>query len=158
MLTGLSTMYLYLRPNVPGTVTLLDAAREYDIENFIHIPTDEVYMSTVAGSFVETDNLGPSSPYSASKASSDLLARPYLITHSLPVLITRCTNNYGPYQHPEKLIPLFVTNLLEGKKFPYIWNGRERPQLDLCYRSLSGDRFSSRLWRSRGDLQHWRRQ
>lgn len=108
----------FIRTNVLGTGTLLEAAQETGIEKFVHISTDEVYGSTISGSFKETDNLNPSSPYAASKASSDLLALSYVITHDLPVLITRCTNNYGPYQYPEKLIPLFVTNLLEGKRVP----------------------------------------
>jgi dTDP-glucose 4,6-dehydratase len=107
---------VFIRTNIFGTYTLLEAALKQGIGRFIHISTDEVYGSTLAGSFRETDNLNPSSPYSASKASSDLLARSYFITYDLPVIITRCTNNYGPYQYPEKLIPLFATNLLEEKK------------------------------------------
>jgi dTDP-glucose 4,6-dehydratase len=107
---------VFIRTNIFGTYTLLEAAVKQGIGRFIHISTDEVYGSTRDGSFRETDNLNPSSPYSASKASSDLLARSYFITYDLPVIITRCTNNYGPYQYPEKLIPLFTTNLLEEKK------------------------------------------
>jgi dTDP-glucose 4,6-dehydratase len=113
----------FIRTNVLGTFTLLDAALSAHVDRFIHISTDEVYGSTRKGSFRETDPLNPSSPYSSSKASSDLIARSYCITHGLPVLITRCTNNYGPYQYPEKLIPLFVTNLLEGKKIPVYGTG-----------------------------------
>jgi dTDP-glucose 4,6-dehydratase len=108
----------FVRTNVLGTFTLLDAALAAGVDRFIHVSTDEVYGSTETGSFCEKDFLNPSSPYSASKASSDLLARSYSITHNLPVLVTRSTNNYGPYQYPEKLIPLFVTNLLEGKSVP----------------------------------------
>ena len=85
---------------------------------------DEVYGSTQEGSFVETDNLNPSSPYSSSKAGSDLFDRSFFITHDLPVIITRCTNNYGPYRFPEKLIPLFATNLLKGKKLPVYGTGK----------------------------------
>ena len=114
----------FIRTNVLGTFTLLDAALSAHIDRFIHISTDEVYGSTRKGSFRETDPLNPSSPYSSSKASSDLIARSYCITDGLPVLITRCTNNYGPYQYPEKLIPLFVTNLLEGKKIPVYGTGK----------------------------------
>jgi dTDP-glucose 4,6-dehydratase len=110
--------------NVLGTFTLLDYALKHGVRRFIHVSTDEVYGSTREGSFVETDNLNPSSPYSASKAGSDLLARSFFITHGLPVIVTRCTNNYGPYQFPEKLIPLFATNLLEGKKVPVYGTGK----------------------------------
>ena len=85
---------------------------------------DEVYGSAATGSFTETDLLNPSSPYSASKAASDLLARAFFITHGLPVIVTRCTNNYGPFQYPEKLIPFFVTNLLKGKKVPVYGTGK----------------------------------
>jgi len=114
----------FIKTNVLGTFTLLDVALSEHIDRFIHISTDEVYGSTSRGSFKETDPLNPSSPYSSSKASSDLIARSYFITHGLPVIITRCTNNYGPYQYPEKLIPLFITNLLEGKKIPVYGTGK----------------------------------
>jgi dTDP-glucose 4,6-dehydratase len=114
----------FIRTNVLGTFTLLDAALSEHIDRFIHISTDEVYGSTSKGSFRETDPLNPSSPYSSSKASSDLIARSYFVTHGLPVIITRCTNNYGPYQYPEKLIPVFITNLLEGKKIPVYGTGK----------------------------------
>ena len=114
----------FVRTNVLGTFTLLDYALKHGVRRFIHVSTDEVYGSTREGSFVETDNLNPSSPYSASKAGSDLLARSFFITHGLPVIVTRCTNNYGPYHFPEKLIPLFATNLLEGKKVPVYGTGR----------------------------------
>ena len=114
----------FVRTNVLGTFTLLDYALKHGVRRFIHVSTDEVYGSTPEGSFVETDNLNPSSPYSSSKAGSDLLARSFFITHGLPVIVTRCTNNYGPYQFPEKLIPLFATNLLEGKKVPVYGSGK----------------------------------
>jgi len=110
--------------NVVGTFTLLESARKFDIKRFIHISTDEVYGSRERGSFREKDRLTPSSPYSSSKAGSDLLAQSYFITHKLPVIITRCTNNFGPYQYPEKLIPLFITNLLENKKVPIYGTGK----------------------------------
>ena len=114
----------FVRTNVLGTFTLLDCARKHGARRFIHISTDEVYGSTHEGSFAETDTLNPSSPYSSSKAASDLLARSFFITHGLPVIVTRCTNNYGPYQFPEKLIPFFTTNLLQGKKVPVYGTGR----------------------------------
>jgi dTDP-glucose 4,6-dehydratase len=113
----------FIRTNVLGTFTLLDVALNLDIKRFIHISTDEVYGSIATGSFAEDAPLNPSSPYSSSKASSDLIARSYFITHGLPVIITRCTNNYGPYQYPEKLIPLFITNLIEGKSVPVYGTG-----------------------------------
>jgi dTDP-glucose 4,6-dehydratase len=114
---------IFVRTNVLGTNTLLQAAQELGVKRFLHVSTDEVYGSIVKGSFVETDILSPSSPYSASKAGSDLLALSYHTTHKLPVVVTRCTNNYGPYQFPEKLIPLFVTNLLQGKRVPVYGDG-----------------------------------
>ena len=114
----------FVRTNVTGTYVLLDAALKHSIQRFVHISTDEVYGSTMRDSFTETDPLNPSSPYSASKAGSDLIARSFFVTHGLPVVVTRCTNNFGPYQHPEKLIPLFITNLLEGKQVPVYGDGR----------------------------------
>lgn len=108
---------VFVKTNTLGANILLESAKERKIK-FIQISTDEVYGSSKDYSFKETDNLNPSSPYSASKASADLLAQSYFITHDLPVIITRTTNNFGPYQYPEKLIPLFVTNLIEGKKVP----------------------------------------
>jgi dTDP-glucose 4,6-dehydratase len=107
---------VFVQTNVVGTDTLLKCALEQDIDKFVHVSTDEVYGSIDEGSFTEEDPLEPSSPYSSSKAGSDLLARAYHTTYGLPVTITRCTNNFGPYQYPEKLIPLFITNLMEGKK------------------------------------------
>lgn len=114
----------FVRTNVLGTFVLLDCALKHNIKRFIHISTDEVYGSISKGSFKETDILTPSSPYSSSKAGSDLLAHSYYITHGLPVIITRCTNNFGPYQYPEKLIPLFITNLIENKKVPVYGTGK----------------------------------
>jgi dTDP-glucose 4,6-dehydratase len=114
----------FVRTNIQGTHTLLECARHHPIVKFVHISTDEVYGSTLKGSFGETDILSPSSPYSASKAGSDLLALSFFKTYKLPVIITRCTNNFGPYQYPEKLIPLFVTNLLVGKKVPIYGTGK----------------------------------
>ena len=115
---------VFVRTNILGTHTLLEIALKYNIKKFVHISTDEVYGSILYGSFKETDILTPSSPYSSSKAGSDLLAQSYHITHDLPVIITRCTNNFGPYQYPEKLIPLFVTNLVDNKKVPIYGTGQ----------------------------------
>jgi dTDP-glucose 4,6-dehydratase len=113
----------FVMTNVVGTQTLLDSAREHGIDKFVHVSTDEVYGSIAEGSWTEEEPLLPNSPYSASKASSDLLARAYHRTHGLPVTITRCSNNYGPYQFPEKVIPLFVTNLIDGEKVPLYGEG-----------------------------------
>ena len=113
----------FITTNVFGTYTLLEAALKNKIKRFIHISTDEVYGSRAKGFFKEEDPLSPSSPYSASKASSDLLARSYFVTYRLPVIITRSSNNFGPRQYPEKVIPLFVTNLIEGKKVPLYAQG-----------------------------------
>ncbi len=113
----------FLETNVVGTGTLLDAAFRHGIPRFVHVSTDEVYGSITEGFATETDRLEPSSPYSASKAASDLLALSYGVTYGYPVVVTRCTNNYGPYQFPEKVIPLFVTNILEGRKVPLYGTG-----------------------------------
>jgi dTDP-glucose 4,6-dehydratase len=109
--------------NVVGTQNLLDSALGHGIEKFVHVSTDEVYGSIQEGSWDEEQPLLPNSPYSASKASSDLFARAYHRTHGLPVCITRCSNNYGPYQFPEKVIPLFVTNLIDGAELPLYGEG-----------------------------------
>jgi dTDP-glucose 4,6-dehydratase len=109
--------------NVVGTQTLLDAALSTGVGRFVHVSTDEVYGTIATGSWTEDRPLEPNSPYSASKASSDLIARSYARTHGLDVVITRCSNNYGPYQYPEKVIPLFVTNLLEGRSVPLYGEG-----------------------------------
>jgi dTDP-glucose 4,6-dehydratase len=101
----------------------MDAARRIGISRVVHIGTDEVYGSVEIGSSKETDGLEPRSPYSASKAGSDLIALSYHATHGLPVVVTRCTNNFGPYQYPEKAIPLFTTNLLDDKKIPLYGDG-----------------------------------
>jgi len=113
----------FVRTNVVGTQILLDAALRHDTARFLHVSTDEVYGSIEEGSWSETWPLAPRSPYSASKASSDLLALAYHRTHGLDVVVTRCSNNYGPYQYPEKVIPLFVTNLLCGAKVPLYGDG-----------------------------------
>ncbi|MSY91783.1 MAG: NAD-dependent epimerase/dehydratase family protein, partial [Actinobacteria bacterium] len=104
----------FVRTNCLGTNVMCDVARNVGVDRFLHISTDEVYGSIDDGSFVETDRLGPRSPYSSSKAGSDLIALSYEETYGLPVIVTRSSNNFGPYQFPEKVIPLFVTNLLDG--------------------------------------------
>ncbi|WP_413854544.1 dTDP-glucose 4,6-dehydratase [Candidatus Ruminimicrobium bovinum] len=115
---------IFIKTNVLGTQNLLEVAKKYKIEKFFQISTDEVYGSLgKTGFFTEKTPLSPNSPYSASKASADLLVMAYHHTFGLPVNITRCSNNYGPYQFPEKLIPLFVTNLMEGKKVPLYGDG-----------------------------------
>ena len=114
----------FIRTDVFGTFVLLEAARQYKIKKFIQISTDEVYGSILKGSFKETEALMPSSPYSASKAGADRLAYSYFVTYGVPVIITRCSNNFGPYQYPEKLIPLFVTNALENKALPIYGDGK----------------------------------
>jgi dTDP-glucose 4,6-dehydratase len=113
----------FVMTNVVGTQTLLDSAREAGIGRFVHVSTDEVYGSINEGSWTEQQPLEPNSPYSASKAGSDLIARSYARTHGMDVVVTRCSNNYGPYQFPEKVIPLFVTNLIDGKKVPLYGDG-----------------------------------
>ena len=113
----------FIMTNVVGTHTLLEAARLSKIKKFVHVSTDEVYGSISEGSWDENCPLLPNSPYSASKASSDLLVRSYSKTHNLNVNITRCSNNYGPYQFPEKVIPLFISNLMDGKKVPLYGDG-----------------------------------
>ena len=113
----------FVSTNVAGTQVLLQAALDTGIGRFVHVSTDEVYGSIPHGSWPETHPLEPNSPYAASKASSDLLARAYHRTHGLPVCITRCSNNYGPHQFPEKVIPLFVTNLLDGGTVPLYGDG-----------------------------------
>jgi dTDP-glucose 4,6-dehydratase len=113
----------FVMTNVVGTQNLLQAAVDAGVSKFVHVSTDEVYGSIESGSWPETHPLEPNSPYSASKASSDLLARSFYRTHGLQVCVTRCSNNYGPYQFPEKVIPLFVTNLMDGKKIPLYGDG-----------------------------------
>ncbi|MBK1788864.1 dTDP-glucose 4,6-dehydratase [Prauserella cavernicola] len=113
----------FVLTNVLGTQTLLQAAYDAGVGKFVHVSTDEVYGSIAEGSWTEEHILEPNSPYSASKASSDLLARSFHRTYGLPVCVTRCSNNYGPYQFPEKVIPLFVTNLLDGLQVPLYGDG-----------------------------------
>ncbi|MEA3254645.1 MAG: dTDP-glucose 4,6-dehydratase [Candidatus Altiarchaeota archaeon] len=113
----------FMETNLRGTYVLLEALRKFDVEKFIQISTDEVYGSIGKGSFREDDPLKPNSPYSASKAGADMLVRSYNVTYSLPTIITRSSNNYGPYQYPEKIIPLFITNLILGMNVPLYGDG-----------------------------------
>ena len=115
----------FIRTNVMGTGVLLTVSKERKVSLFIQVSTDEVYGSLgKTGSFREDTPLSPNSPYSASKASSDLIARSYFVTYRFPVIITRCSNNYGPYQFPEKLIPLFITNATEDRPLPLYGDGK----------------------------------
>jgi dTDP-glucose 4,6-dehydratase len=113
----------FVTTNCFGTNIVMDTARRLEIGRVVHIGTDEVYGSVEQGSSLETDPLEPRSPYSASKAGSDLIALSYHHTHGVPVTVTRCTNNFGPYQYPEKALPLFTTNLLDGKSIPLYGDG-----------------------------------
>ncbi|MFC6016547.1 dTDP-glucose 4,6-dehydratase [Plantactinospora solaniradicis] len=113
----------FITTNVLGTQTLLDAALRHGTGRFVHVSTDEVYGSIDSGSWTETWPLAPNSPYAAAKAGSDLLALAYHRTYGMDVVLTRCSNNYGPYQFPEKVIPLFVTNLLDGGNVPLYGDG-----------------------------------
>ena len=115
---------VFVQTNVLGTTVLLDVAKDLGVERFLHVSTDEVYGSLgPTGRFVESSPLHPNSPYAASKSASDLLALAYLHTHNIPVIVTRCSNNYGPYQFPEKLIPLMIVNALNDKPLPIYGDG-----------------------------------
>ncbi len=114
---------IFVTTNVLGTQQLLEGALRHNIRTFVHVSTDEVYGSITEGSWNEEEPLLPNSPYAASKASSDLLVRSYARTYGLDVRITRCSNNFGTHQFPEKVIPLFITNLLDGKKVPLYGDG-----------------------------------
>ncbi len=115
---------IFIETNVQGTLNLLQASKELGVDRFLQVSTDEVYGTLgKTGYFYETTPLAPNSPYSASKASADLLVRAYYETYKLPVLNTRCSNNYGPYQYPEKLIPFFISKLLKGEKVPVYGDG-----------------------------------
>jgi dTDP-glucose 4,6-dehydratase len=113
--------------NVVGTFVMLQVARKFGIKRFVHVSTDEVYGDILPGAFADEDSpLRPSSPYSASKASSDLLVRSYVRTYDFPAVITRSSNNYGPYQFPEKFLPLMITNALDGKPLPIYGDGKQQ--------------------------------
>ena len=115
---------IFIETNVKGTLNLLQAAKQFKTQRYLQVSTDEVYGSLgKTGYFTETTPLAPNSPYSASKASADMLVRAYHETYKMPVLTTRCSNNYGPYQYPEKLIPFFISQLLKGEKVPVYGDG-----------------------------------
>jgi len=115
---------IFIETNVQGTLNLLQASKEIGVERYLQVSTDEVYGTLgKTGYFYETTPLAPNSPYSASKASADMLVRAYRETYGLPTLNTRCSNNYGPYQYPEKLIPFFISQLLKGEKVPVYGDG-----------------------------------
>jgi len=114
---------VFVSTNCLGTNIVCDVAREHEVEKVLHVGTDEVYGSVAEGSSLESDPLAPRSPYSASKAGSDLIALSYFSTWNLPVVVTRSSNQFGPYQYPEKVIPLFITNLLDGLKVPLYGDG-----------------------------------
>ena len=114
---------IFVKTDVLGTYNLLEYVRKYDVEKYLQISTDEVYGSIDNGSFTEESNIDPSSPYSASKAGGDVLVNSYFKTFGTPVLITRSSNNYGPYQYPEKLIPLFILNAMQDKELPVYGKG-----------------------------------
>lgn len=115
---------IFIETNIKGTLNLLQTAKEMGVDRYLQVSTDEVYGSLgKTGYFYETTPISPNSPYSASKASADMLVRAYYETYKLPVLTTRCSNNYGPYQYPEKLIPFFISKLLKGEKVPVYGDG-----------------------------------
>ena len=121
---SISSPEIFIETNIQGTLNLLQASKELGIEKFLQVSTDEVYGSLGKdGYFYETTPIAPNSPYSASKASADMLVRAYHETYNMPVLNTRCSNNYGPYQYPEKLIPLFISKLKKGEKVPVYGDG-----------------------------------
>ncbi len=130
----------FIKTNVFGTFVLLEAIRKVfprERIRFLHISTDEVYGSLgESGAFTEETPPAPNSPYSASKTAADMLVRSYYKTYGLPVLITRCSNNYGPYQFPEKLIPLMISNAIEDRELPVYGDGDACSGLDICRRSL----------------------
>jgi dTDP-glucose 4,6-dehydratase len=116
---------VFTKTNVEGTHVLLEESRQQNVQRFIHVSTDEVYGSLgPVGAFTEDSPLDPTSPYAASKAASDLIVLSYIKTYGFPAMITRCSNNYGPYQFPEKLIPLMITNALDDKPLPVYGDGR----------------------------------
>ena len=115
---------VFVKTDVIGTYNLLEYVRKYDVERYLQISTDEVYGSIDNGSFTEKSNIDPSSPYSASKAGADVLVSAYYKTYGAPVVITRSSNNFGPYQFPEKLIPLFILNAMQNKKLPVFGDGK----------------------------------
>ena len=148
----------FIHTNCFGTNVVMDTARRLEIARVVHIGTDEVYGSVEIGSSAETDPLEPRSPYSASKAGSDLIALSYHHTYGLPVSVTRCTNNFGPYQYPEKAIPLFTTNLLDGGRIPLYGDGLNERDWIYVDDHCAGVQTRARPRRGRRDLQHRRGQ
>ena len=120
---SISDPHSFIKTDILGTHNLLEAAKKYNIPRYIQVSTDEVYGSINSGSFSEESPINPASPYSASKAAADMIVNSYFATYKMPILITRSSNNYGPNQYPEKVVPLFVTNLLENKKVPLYGDG-----------------------------------
>ncbi|MDR2773076.1 MAG: dTDP-glucose 4,6-dehydratase [Elusimicrobiota bacterium] len=114
----------FIKTSLNGTFALLEAARFHKVKRFVQISTDEVYGSILKGSFTENSPITPNSPYSSAKAGADLLVKSYWTTYAFPIVITRCSNNYGPYQYPEKVIPLFVTNALDNLEIPLYGDGK----------------------------------
>ncbi|MEI2698433.1 MAG: GDP-mannose 4,6-dehydratase [Microthrixaceae bacterium] len=149
---------VFVRTNCSGTNVLCDTAVQLGVERFVHISTDEVYGSIEQGSFTETDPLQPRSPYSAAKAGSDLIALAYHETYELPVVVTRSSNQFGPYQFPEKLIPFFVTTLLEGGRVPLYGDGLNIRDWLFVARQLHRGRPGASGGHGRADLQHRCRQ
>ncbi len=120
---SIDSPFIFVQTNIRGTLNLLALARKYEVKRFLHVSTDEVYGSIEGSKFTEESPLAPNSPYSASKAGADLLVRAFYITYGLPVIITRCSNNYGPFQFPEKLIPLVIINALNDRPIPIYGDG-----------------------------------
>jgi dTDP-glucose 4,6-dehydratase len=146
-----------IQTNVTGTFVLLEVARKISVSRFVHVSTDEVYGDIPAGAFADENfPLQPSSPYSASKAASDLLVRSYVRTYGFPAIITRSSNNYGPYQFPEKFVPLMITNALSDKALPVYGDGKQQTRMAARRGQLSRDSSRSRKGQNRGGLQHRR--
>ncbi len=148
----------FISTDVLGTHTLLEAVRALEVPRYLQISTDEVYGSTESGAFTEESDLDPSSPYSASKAGADLLVLAYHRTFGTPVLITRSSNNYGAYQYPEKIVPLFITNAIDERGAAGLRRRPQRARLAVRGRQLCGDRPGVARRRPRSGLQHRRRQ
>ena len=146
----------FVAANVAGVQVLLQACLDAGVRRVVQVSTDEVYGSVARGSWSEDAPLAPNSPYAAAKAGGDLMARAYFRTHGLDVIITRCVNNYGPYQFPEKVIPLFATNLLDGLGDPALRRWRKRPRLDPRGRPLPRHPACPRARSGRGHLPHRR--
>ena len=143
--------------NVAGVQVLLQACLDAGVRQVVQVSTDEIYRSVASGTWTENAHLSPNSPYAAAKAGGDLIALAYARTHRLDVQITRCCNNYGPYQFPEKLIPLFVTNLLDGLQVPLYGDGGNTPRLDPGGRPLPRHPAGAGARRARERLSHQRR-